>query len=264
LARRELEILQRLVADPKWSAKTTARDQFLGGLARCVFTEGRTNRVNDLFRLAFKAPAWQQTTLVDAVASIAPVSQRGKAAVKLKPVLFTSEPDGFLALVNANQPALTTKLKKIGDMITWPGQPGYVPPPVVKPLNAEQQKQFETGRDLFASSCAACHQPHGLGQEGLAPPLADSEWALGSEQRLIRIALNGVRGPISVKGRTYELEMPGLGIFPDDQLAAILTYIRREWGHGADPITTDAVKAIRDANKEREEAWSEPELLKIK
>jgi mono/diheme cytochrome c family protein len=97
----------------------------------------------------------------------------------------------------------------------------------------------------------------------LAPPLVDSEWVLGSEQRLTRIILHGLSGPIKVEGRTYSLDMPALGVFNDEQVAAILTYIRREWEHTADPVEPATVKAVRAANSARTEGWRQEELLKI-
>ena len=150
-------------------------------------------------------------------------------------------------------------------LITWPGRPDYEPPPPIQPLSGPQKEQFELGRVLYEASCASCHQKSGLGLEGQAPPLAESEWVLGSPERLIRIVLHGVKGPIHVGGRRYEqLEMPALNAFDDQQIAAILTYIRREWEHGADPVSADSVQRIRAATANRSEAWTEAELLKIK
>ena len=60
----------------------------------------------------------------------------------------------------------------------------------------------------------------------------------GIEQRLIRIALHGLRGPITVKGKPYQLEMPPMGVFEDEQIATVLTYVRREWGHAATPVAS--------------------------
>jgi mono/diheme cytochrome c family protein len=133
----------------------------------------------------------------------------------------------------------------------------------VRPLSPEEQQWFDQGKELYAISCGACHQPHGNGQEGLAPPLTGSEWVLGSEQRLIRIALHGLMGPITVKDQRWELIMPGLGIFEDQQIAGILTYIRREWGNTADPVKPETVKAVRDQHAERVDLWTEAELLKL-
>jgi mono/diheme cytochrome c family protein len=131
------------------------------------------------------------------------------------------------------------------------------------PLSAEEQKRFELGKSVYEATCLACHQPHGLGQEGLAPPLVGSEWVQGSEERLIRIVLHGLHGPIHVKNQVFELDMPSLGVLDDDQIAGALTYIRREWGHSYAPVSAAPVKKIREATATREEAWSEAELLKI-
>jgi len=131
------------------------------------------------------------------------------------------------------------------------------------PLTPEEQKRFEGGKAMYEATCLACHQAHGLGQAGLAPPLVGSEWVSGSEQRLIRIVVHGLRGPIKVKGETFELDMPGLGVLDDDQIAAALTYIRREWGHPYAPISPATVKKVREETEKREDAWTMAELLKI-
>ena len=48
----------------------------------------------------------------------------------------------------------------------------------------------------------------------------------------------------------------------DEQIAGVLTYIRREWDHEASPVTVDLVKKIREENKGRMDAWTEGELNK--
>jgi glucose/arabinose dehydrogenase/mono/diheme cytochrome c family protein len=132
-----------------------------------------------------------------------------------------------------------------------------------RPLTDEEKRRFEAGRTMYEATCLACHQQHGLGQPGLAPPLVDAEWVSGSEQRLIRIVLHGLRGPIKVKGESFEMDMPALGVLDDEQIAAALTYIRREWGHAYDPVSPAAVKKVREATAEREDAWTMADLLKI-
>lgn len=132
-----------------------------------------------------------------------------------------------------------------------------------KPLTPDEQRRFTAGRELYEQVCLACHQAHGLGQPGLAPPLAGSEWVAGPDHRMIRIVLHGMRGKIKVKGEEFELDMPALGVLDDEQVAAILTYIRREWGHGFAPVSPDTVKQIRKETETREDAWTQAELLKI-
>ena len=137
--------------------------------------------------------------------------------------------------------------------------------PVAKgrPLTPEEKRRFEAGKAMYEATCLACHQVHGMGQIGLAPPLVGSEWVAGSQERLIRIVLHGLRGPIKVKGETFELDMPALGVLDDDQISAALTYVRREWGHNFEPVAPEAVKKVRDGTASREEAWTMADLLKI-
>jgi mono/diheme cytochrome c family protein len=139
-----------------------------------------------------------------------------------------------------------------------------VPPPVLRPLTVAEKKRFDTGKALFETTCAACHQLTGLGMEGLAPPLADSEWVLGPEKRLARIVLHGVKGPITVDGKKFNLEMPSLATMDDESLASILTYIRREWENTGDPVDPAVLKKARQETSSRNEAWTADELLKVK
>ena len=263
LYKRELELLEKLLADKSWGEKKTGYAEFLSGLSQSVFVERRTNRVARVFELAAVADGWQQTALLDGMIASAPGFTKGKNVSQIKVLHFSSEPNGFAALEKNPATEISARLTKISSLVTWPGQPGYVAPPKIVPLSPDQEKQFALGKDMFAASCAACHQLTGLGMEGLAPPLSDSEWVLGSPERLSRILLHGVRGPITVKGKTYELEMPALSVFDDEQIASLLTYIRREWEHGADPVNAATVKTVRAATANRNEAWTEAELLKI-
>jgi len=57
--------------------------------------------------------------------------------------------------------------------------------------------------------------------------------------------------------------MPAFGVFGDNEIAGILTYIRREWDIPAAPVEADTVKAIRGATSDRHEAWLQEQLLKI-
>lgn len=132
-----------------------------------------------------------------------------------------------------------------------------------RPLTPDEMRRFDAGKAMYEATCLACHQAHGMGQIGLAPPLVGSEWVAGPESRIIRIVLNGLRGPIKVKGETFELDMPTLGVLDDEQIAAALTYVRREWGHGYEPVTPEAVKKVREATASREDAWTMLELLKV-
>ena len=166
-------------------------------------------------------------------------------------------------MLKSHDPEVRRLSARLEARLAWPGKPGVPEPPKVIPLTANQQQQFEHGKAVFSTLCAACHQSTGLGQDGLAPPLADSEWVLGPESRLIRIVLQGVRGQIAVGGTEFRLEMPALSTLSDEDIAAILTYVRRDWEHHADPVSVETVTKIREATKGRIDAWSAGELLNI-
>lgn len=124
----------------------------------------------------------------------------------------------------------------------------------------EQRRQLAQGAEVFARSCAGCHQPDGRGLAGLAPPLRDSEWVLGSVPVLARIVLHGVRGPIVVGGTTWSLEMPGQRQLGDAELAAVLAFLRTSFGHAASLPTAADVAAVRAATADRSEPWTAGEL----
>ena len=119
------------------------------------------------------------------------------------------------------------------------------------------------GKRVFAN-CIACHQTTGLGLPGAYPPLAGSEWVQGTENRIVRIVLNGLSGPITVKSTSFNNSMPAFGPqLRDEQIADVLTYVRSEWGNNAPAILSDKVKEIRAAVAGRAGPWSPDELLKI-
>jgi mono/diheme cytochrome c family protein len=128
----------------------------------------------------------------------------------------------------------------------------------------------EVGKKLFNNAaCNTCHQPNGVGVPGAIPPLVESEWVAGSEERLIRIVLHGLMGPIKVKGTDYNGAMPAFGRvagggynWSDDKIAAVLTYIRQDFGNKAGPITTEKVTEIRTKEGDHK-PWAPADLEKL-
>lgn len=125
------------------------------------------------------------------------------------------------------------------------------------------------GGRLFNQNCAACHQLTGLGVAGSFPPLVGSEWVTGSEERLVRILLHGLSGPVTVKGNTYNGAMPAFGPksgyrFNEQKIAAVLTYVRNSWGNTAPAVTPEKVKEIMAAVGERPNPWTAAELEAFK
>jgi mono/diheme cytochrome c family protein len=127
------------------------------------------------------------------------------------------------------------------------------------------------GKKSYEQVCITCHQANGQGLPGVYPPLAGSEWVLGTPEHVIRIVLYGLKGPVTVKGQTFgAASMPVIGKvtgsgynWSDERIAAVLSYVRQEWGNKADPITPEQVTAIHNKEGDRKE-WTAEELEKIK
>lgn len=147
------------------------------------------------------------------------------------------------------------------------------PPPKVTPewlTGKEVREQYEFGREVFneGENCVICHKADGLGL-GAFPPLANSEWIVGDEERAIKIVLKGLGGQIEVAGKMYntpDAPSPPMAGFEhrltDEQIAAVLTFARNSFGNKAAPVTVEKVKEVREQIKDRQDFYMVEEILK--
>jgi putative membrane-bound dehydrogenase-like protein len=257
LAQRELALLERLSADAAWTGGGES-DKIITGLARGVMGSRDPVAIERLISLAAETMRAGRGGWVAMLDGMVP----GTGASR-RPIALAKEPAAWAKL--AGSATAKVRLAKLTDLVIWPGKLGVSAAVVPTKLDAAQEARFEQGKALFATVCAACHQANGRGLDGLAPPLVDSDWVLGSPERNVRIVLHGVRGPILVAGRVHSGDMPAFGAALDDaQVASVLTYLRREWGHTAAPIDPAQVVAIRQATVGHSDAFSPEELNLIK
>jgi mono/diheme cytochrome c family protein/glucose/arabinose dehydrogenase len=233
----------------------------LEALASLIAQSNKAQPIEDLLNLAALRPKADtiQVALLNGLSKSSSGSKKGSSVPKL--VWLEAEPTSLKTLETAlKKHSASRDLSRVTDRIAWPGKPGAPKPPEIKPLNAEQTALFEKGRTIYTSLCGACHQPHGLGLDGLAPPLVDSEWVTGDPTKAALIVMHGIAGPLQVSGQTYNLAMPPLPHLTDEDVAAVLTYIRREWEHTASAVHTAFVTKVRDRHKGRTMMWTEAEL----
>ena len=108
------------------------------------------------------------------------------------------------------------------------------------------------GAAIFASLCVACHQATGLGLPGVFPPLVASEWVLGKDTTTAAILLHGINGALTVKGVAYKGAMPAFkDQLSDEQIAAVLSHVRSQWGNAAAAVKPETVAAVRAETKDR-------------
>jgi mono/diheme cytochrome c family protein len=140
--------------------------------------------------------------------------------------------------------------------------------PVEPKLPPEELALFRLGREVYhrEAHCATCHRENGEG-DVIYPPLAGSEWATGDENRLIKLTLKGLWGPITVKGKTYDPKngvppmMPFESLLNDEEIAAVLTYVRNSMGNKAPAVKPESVQKIREAIKDKRDFYTVEDLL---
>lgn len=140
-------------------------------------------------------------------------------------------------------------------------------PPKPGEVTAAALDPVALGKNVYVQVCAACHQPTGMGLPPAFPPLVGSEWVAGSEERLIRVLLHGLQGPIKVKGVDFIGAMPAVGPgsgynLNPEKVAAVLTYVRKEWGGIDTPVSPAKVTEVRGKEGNRA-PWTAAELEKI-
>jgi len=172
---------------------------------------------------------------------------------------------GGPALKLTREPALGTIASRDDDLgkraaavlarVEWPGKPGIAPP--VTPLTPAELVRFNAGREVYQNLCMACHQEDGRGREKMATSLVGSAFVLGAPDIPVRVLINGKEGAVGL--------MPPLGAaLSDEQVAAVLTHVRRAWDNAGSPLTAADVAPIRALTAGRTRPWTDAELAALR
>ncbi len=160
------------------------------------------------------------------------------------------DPSVVAALNALPEPDRTDLITALGEKPSVQPKAPVLPPHLVK------------GRDLYQKLCIECHQADGKGVPQTFPPLVGSEWVTGDLDTMARILLGGLMGPVTVKGEKYESAMPGHSHSPDEDLAAIASYVRHAFGGlEEDPVKPGRFASLRPEVDERKfTPWTVGEL----
>jgi mono/diheme cytochrome c family protein len=162
---------------------------------------------------------------------------------------LAAEP-AMISRLASGSDALAEPSKKLLALVTWPGRPA---PPALPPRNASEEALFKQGQAIYVEQCSGCHQIEGQGQATVAPALAGSKRVAANGDVPVRILTNGLEGKIGL--------MPPLGgAMSDEEVAAVLTYVRQSFGNRAAPVPLAAVKEWRLAFAHRTTPWSEKDI----
>jgi mono/diheme cytochrome c family protein len=135
-------------------------------------------------------------------------------------------------------------------------------------LSAKHKKLFVDGSEIYSREghCITCHQGNGKGLPGSGfPPLAGTKWTIGNSDRLIKLTLKGLMGPIEVLGQKYPGQVPMTPfehMLNDQEIASVLTYVRNSFGNKATPVETEDVARVRKEVKDFVGLYSPDALLK--
>jgi mono/diheme cytochrome c family protein len=108
------------------------------------------------------------------------------------------------------------------------------------------QSIADRGKEVYDQNCLSCHQIDGSGVPMLTPSLVNAGYVQGDKVRLINIVLKGLKG-VEIDGEMYDNPMPPLAHLPDEDIAAVLTYVRSNFNNKAGPIKKEDVAAVRKA-----------------
>lgn len=137
-----------------------------------------------------------------------------------------------------------------------------------KHLTGADKKLYIQGAEIYnrEAHCGTCHQANGKGLPDAGfPPLAGTQWATGDPERLIKLSLKGLMGPIEVLGKEYPGNVPMTPfehLLKDEELAATLTYVRNSFGNKASPISAKDVAKVREAVIDKKDMYNPADLLK--
>jgi mono/diheme cytochrome c family protein/glucose/arabinose dehydrogenase len=268
LANRELPFLETLLAAKPTTDRARAVVQ---SLAAAILASHDAVKVQRVLVLAGQAtrPRWQRLALLagshppvavrpavagpeklDAAPPDVPQRRRGGGVL----VTLPAAPSTLIAAMASSDTLLRAEARRVAEVLSWPGKTNAAPK--ARALTPAEQQRYAAGAQQYAGSCSGCHQARGTGLPGVAKPLVNSPWVLGLPVRLIRIVLHGKEG---------EMLMPPIGSsLTDEQLANVLTYVRRSWGNTASPIESREVSEVRAATAGRTRPWTEAELSRVR
>jgi len=228
-----------LAIKPVAKVTSQAANSYLYALG-VINNQASLDRADKIITLFPKIPALQEAYLT------------GTAKSKSKIIASSTVSDKKLAdlLIKASSSHATAAVKQSG-----------------AGLSGEYLKSFHRGKNVYAAAaCAGCHGMQGEAPAPGFPPLSPSDWVTGNPERLTKVVLNGLTGPITLNGEHYETEvamppnMSNPALQTDQDLADLFNYIRNLGENQASQVTVKEVKTYRAKAEKRAQPWTEEDL----
>ncbi|MFG0329997.1 MAG: PVC-type heme-binding CxxCH protein [Phycisphaerales bacterium] len=252
----ELALLEALLADDRWIDESAGRRDTIA-----LAADGAVRSASPALRRALLQTAayrasdrlWATRVILERVANALDLDGERPKSMQLD-----GPPHGFTRLTEYDD--FADLARSIDGRLRWPSADGVATADGPRALTPDEQAQFERGQTLYVMNCMQCHQVDGRGVGFTNPPLDGSDWVTGSPHRLARVLIHGLQGPLAVNGEEFAGEMPGCPGCDDEEIAAIMTFIRRSWSNEADPVSPDLVRRVRRLTRGRNRAYTAEEL----
>lgn len=249
LAGHEVEAVAAMLVDEAWPGDAGDRAMMAELLDTALRSSGAV-RVLDLFvRLSATSPARAEAIL----ARVASAQRLGEQ--RPRTLTLSREPRGWTELVLGGSGHLSEQAGRSDRFLAWPGRPE----PEKAALTSNQRLLLARGAQVYVY-CQGCHGASGEGMGVQYPPLADSPIVNGPPERLARVLLHGLEGPIERRGVRYNDTMPPAPLGDDREFAAVMSFIRANFDNNAEPVSPDLVSKVRAESRGRTRPWRPEEL----
>lgn len=271
--------LRAIVISGLYGRAPTAIDRLLTSETESL-AGGRLTLLRELFDAELQAPDFAvRAGAIELLASLAsdadPATQQSRHAAAAyllgrlqtvmrlgteqpRPIELASPPKAWIKLVSTDL-ALSPAARDADQWLVWPGH-GSVVTASGRVLSPLEIARFDAGRALFTTTCAGCHGVGGTGAPGHAPALAGSSRVRADPDVLVHILLHGLEGPLESDGQRFNSSMPAAPFKSDEEMAAVLTYIRRAWGNNAEPVGPEPFARARASTANRTRPYRIEEL----
>ncbi len=256
----EYQFLSMIMKQSDWLQYSSNKEIMLETLTASIVKKRDPEELKNLMELIDNdVLGWAYRAIVAGLSIHDTPRDSDKIPLETIPGIFTT---------TFNDDELNSRISRVSTLFTWPGNKVKSPPQITDQAYLLDPKIFAQGRSLYLTICSNCHGIDGKGLPRFAPPLVRSEWVLGDPKRLTLILLHGMEGPIEVNGKKYDAPdilpvMPSFASTSAEDLAAVMTYVRQEWGHDASPVDAGTVGTIRVGSQGKVIPWRVKELLEI-
>ena len=191
---------------------------------------------------------WQLRVVIDRF-----ISQLKLGTDNARTIRVSHPPIGWPELLSRDESSTIQRARLLDSALRWKDRDGYLmDSPTGGSIDFEDLDSILAHGKRMYTQCLSCHQADGRGLYPVYPPLADSDFVNGDPFLLASIILHGIEGRITVSGRMYNQSMPAPPMGSDEDIAAVMTYVRNTWGNQSSPVTPEFVREVRSSTRDQQ------------